>query len=149
MTVTPPEVGPPFQIVKLQNWIGHQTTQPQPSHSMDLPPKKSQCGSRVYDQGSELLLPDSQSSAPPTGLSVQCSLHACLPAPMWPSLYDGYRRSPRQHLPWWAGVRLSHGVMSGFYLNEQRVEDIRATRREENACGLRCIRPTPRLPCQL
>ena len=43
----------------------------------------------------------------------------CLSFPHLSLLSGRCRHSPRWHLPSWAGMCLSHGVMSGSYLNEQ------------------------------
>lgn len=79
---------------------------------------------------------DSPSSAPST-------MPSCSP-PVCPSLSGWCRHSPRQHLPLWAGVCFSHGVMSGFYLNEPAWGGQNYDPGEmKMPCELRCIRPTP------
>lgn len=104
----------------------NQITDCQPSHCHESA-RRSMCGSRTAAQGS--------------GHPVQCSccwapcpvlLPPRLAGPDCPLPCGWDRHGPRQHLPRRAVACLSHGVMSGSYLNEQHGEDRITTQRDEN-----------------
>lgn len=123
-----PEVRPPFQI--------HLTSERERVSDRPAP------ALLVHASAQEVTV-RARTRAQDSGLPVQCSFHHAFLPPICPSLSGWCRHSPRQRLPPWAGMCFSHGVMSGFYLNEPARGGQNYDPGEMRVpCELRCIHPT-------
>lgn len=122
---------------------GGETTFPDPSNFRVgkgiRPPGPSPPGSLICCKKSV-----SEPELEPGALDSPSSAPSTMPSPICPSLSGWSRHSPRQHLPLWSDVCFSHGVMSGFYLNEPAWGGQNYDPGEMRMpCERRCTYPTP------